>query len=249
VIFILGYWLALELAARQGRRQGIDGGAVQNGGFYGALAGVAGARLGYVVQYWPVYRANPLGILSLNPQALHPLAGMAIGLSVAGVYLRRKAILRRPLLDALAPGLALFLCALALANLASGAAFGIETQVPWAIELWGARRHPVQLYELVVGVAILTIILLTGPRDQSTDSIPGLRFLLLVALHSGSRLALEPLRASSALLPGGLRTAQVVGLLAMLGSVLIMRTWSTKLPNAENTARRENDSSADLADE
>lgn len=228
LVLIAGYWLALELAGRQGKRQGLDGGALQNAGVYGVVAGLLAARLGHVIQHWPVYRQNLLGVLSPNPQTLSPLPGLLIGGLVAAVYLWRKRLPLRPVLDALAPGAAVLVCAVALANLASGAAFGIESHVPWSIELWGARRQPVQVYELAAGLAILGILLWAGRRPPLPGSPAGLRFLLLVGLYGAARLALEPLRASSHLLPGGLRTAQVAGLTAVLVALALARAWSGK---------------------
>lgn len=228
LVLIAGYWLALELAGRQGKRQGLDGGALQNAGVYGVVAGLLAARLGHVLQHWPVYRSNLLGVLSLNPQTLAPEVGLVAGCLVGIAYLQRKGLPLRPVLDAIAPAIAVLVCASALANLCSGAAFGIETQVPWALELWGARRQPVQLYELAAGLLTLGLLLWAGRR--------GLRFPLLMALFGATRLALEPLRASSHLLPGGLRTAQVAGLILMLVALALMRAWARVEPDLPEPA-------------
>jgi len=222
LVILVGFWLALELASRQGIRRGLDQSVIQNAGLYGILAGIVGARLGYVVQYWSVYRENLLGILSLSPQTLAPAEGLTVGLLVAGVYLQRKGVPFRPLLDAIAPGLAVLVSALALANFFSGEAFGAETSVPWAVELWGARRHPTQLYELATGLVMLGVVLWAGREVPA----PGLLFLLFVAFYAGARLLVEPFRANSLLILGGLRAAQVAGLAAVLAALGLMRIWS-----------------------
>lgn len=221
LILVVGFWLAVEIAGRQGRQLGLDAGVIQNAGLYGALAGIVGARVTYVIEYWPVYRENLLGIVSLNPQTLSLTPGVVVGLAVTIAYLQRKEIPARPLLDAIAPGAAIFAASLALANLASGAAFGIETGVPWAIELWDARRHPLQLYEFAAALGILAIVWRVGHRAPA----PGLRFLLFVALYGGARLMLASLQATSQLLFGGFRTAQVAGWLATLIALGLMRAW------------------------
>ena len=164
LVILVGFWLALELASRHGIRRGLDPSVIQNAGFYGTLAGIASARLGYVVQYWSVYRENLPGILSLNPQALAPAEGLTVGLLVAGVYFQRRGVPSRPLLDAIAAGLAVLVSAVALANFFSGQAFGADTSVPWTVELWGARRHPPQLYELAPGPAYLGGLFCGGMR-------------------------------------------------------------------------------------
>jgi phosphatidylglycerol:prolipoprotein diacylglycerol transferase len=222
LVILVGFWLALELASRQGIRRGLDQSVIQNAGLYGILAGIAGARLGYVLQYWSVYKENLLGILSLSPQTLAPAEGLTVGLLVAGVHFQRRGVPFRPLLDAIAPGLAVLVSAVALANFFSGEAFGAETSVPWAIELWGARRHPTQLYELATGLAMLGVVLWAGREAPA----PGLLFLLFVALYAGARLLLEPFRANSLLILGGLRAVQVAGLAAVLAALGLMRIWS-----------------------
>ncbi len=230
LVILVGFWLALELASRQGIRRGLDQSVIQNAGLYGILAGIAGARLGYVLQYWSVYRENLLGILSLSPQTLAPAEGLTVGLLVAGVYFQRRGVPLRPLLDAIAPGLAVLVSAVALANFFSGGAFGAETSVPWAIELWGARRHPTQLYELATGLAMLSVVLWAGREVPA----PGLLFLLFVALYAGERLLLEPFRSNSLLILGGLRAVQVAGLAAVLAALGLMRIWSASWSTSQS---------------
>jgi prolipoprotein diacylglyceryltransferase len=97
----------------------------------------------------------------------------------------------------------------------------VETEVPWAIALWDAPRQPVQLYELAGSLLILGLLLRAGQDIPA----PGLGFLLFAALYGGLRVLLEPLRAGSHLLPGGLRSVQVVALLAVMWALWQMRTW------------------------
>jgi len=106
-------------------------------------------------------------------------------------------------LDALSPFLAVMIFALGLSNLASGKAFGLETQLPWGIELWGATRHPTQIYQMLAGGVILAAI---WPR---TEKAPGETFGLFLALSASAWMIIETFRGDSRLLPGGIRAAQV----------------------------------------
>jgi prolipoprotein diacylglyceryltransferase len=222
LILVIGFWLALELSGRQARRAGLDPGVVQNAGLVAVLLGIIAARLAYVAQYWPVFRQNLLGIVSLNPQTLSAPIGIAAGLLAAAAYLRHKKVPLRLLLDSIAPGATLLLAALSLANLARGTAFGTQTSLPWAIAMWDALRHPIQLYEFVASLVILALLLTIVRRPPA----PGLRFLLFVALYAAMRLLIDPLRATGHILPGGFRTAQVLGLTAALSAMALMRAWS-----------------------
>ena len=227
LILLLGFWLSLELAGRQGARLGLAHDSISSAGLYGAVSGIGAARFGYVLQHWAVYRDNLLGTVALNPQSLDPVAGLAVGLLVAGyLLLGRQQVQFRLLLGAIAPGMAAFASALALANIASGNGFGTETNVPWAIELWGIRRHPAQLYELAAGLGILLIVWLAG-RQPSSHAL-GMPFLLFVALYGGARLLLEPLQARSVLLPGGFRAIQVAGLISLMTALWLLPAWTKK---------------------
>ena len=78
LVLVVGFWLAVELAGREARRLGLEPGVIQNAGLYAVLSGIVAARLAYVVQHWPIYRENLLGIVSLNPQTLTPAAGFRV---------------------------------------------------------------------------------------------------------------------------------------------------------------------------
>ena len=104
--------------------------------------------------------------------------------------------------------------AFGLAHLASGLAFGSPTQLPWAIELWGAARHPSQAYE-ILAAAVILIILWPG-RERIYAWPSGRYFLSFIALIAGSRLFLEAFRGDSMLTPGGFRLAQVIALLVLV---------------------------------
>jgi phosphatidylglycerol:prolipoprotein diacylglycerol transferase len=98
--------------------------------------------------------------------------------------------------------------ALALSHLASGDAYGSPANLPWSLDLWGVRRHPAQVYEALIAALILGYL---WPGRKFVDELkPGVYFLYFVTFTSAARLILEGFRGDSALLPGGLRTAQVI---------------------------------------
>jgi phosphatidylglycerol:prolipoprotein diacylglycerol transferase len=230
---LLGFWLALELAARQGARQGFQKETVHNAGFYGAIVGIIGARLGYAIAHWSVYRHDLLGLVALNPQTLHPLAGLGAGAMVAVLYLRKRGGSVKGVLDAAAPGLAVFMGLRALADFFSGQALGATTTVPWALSLWGESRHPVQLYEL--GLWILGAALIW--RAGRSIPAPGELFMLFAALYGAARVLVEPFRAQGPLILGGLRAGQVVGFLILLAALWLMQTWWRRSPGPADEAR------------
>jgi prolipoprotein diacylglyceryltransferase len=118
----------------------------------------------------------------------------------------------------LAPAIALFLAFVSLANLSSGSGFGSITDLPWAIELWGARRHPTQIYELLAAVGTLAMLWWFIRHKP----FAGFLFLLLLLIYGSARLFLDAFRADPWTLTGGFRGVQVVSLAMVLLSLWLM---------------------------
>ena len=218
---LAGLWVGASLVEKEARRLGLNAAAIYNLIFYGLIAGVIGARLGYAARYLNVYLANPLSLFSLNTNTLSVTDGLLIGVIVAFVYGQRKKLPLRPSLDALAPGLAAFMVALGVAHFLSGDAFGTPADLPWSIYLWNAYRHPWQIYETL---AALIVFLLIWKRPFGLTG-EGLSFLLLVALSAFARVLLEPFRGDSAITAIGFRSAQVISLILLAGSVGLIDRW------------------------
>jgi prolipoprotein diacylglyceryltransferase len=219
LILLAAFWLAAEAAERGARRLGIRGDVVYSLAFIAAAAGLIGARLGYVLEHWSAYQTDLGAIAALNFNTLSPLAGVATGLIAAYLYARRKGVANRKLLDALTPGFIVFAGGLALADLASGDAYGSPSSLPWAIELWGAARHPAQAYQLIAVIVIGLVVL------RTRRAFDGAWFGLFGALYSASRLFGEAFRGDSETI-AGLRVAQVWSLIVLLIMLVLLRVWA-----------------------
>jgi phosphatidylglycerol:prolipoprotein diacylglycerol transferase len=140
---------------------------------------------------------------------LDPLGGAAVAVIMGVIYVNRKQIPLWPTLDALVPFLSVVWVALGLSNLASGKAFGMETQMPWGIDLWGVLRHPTQIYQVLAGIAIMAAV---WPRNNTVDTAskaPGETLWLFLGLSAIAWMFIEAFRGDSILLTGGIRKAQV----------------------------------------
>jgi phosphatidylglycerol:prolipoprotein diacylglycerol transferase len=119
-------------------------------------------------------------------------------------------------LDAVAPGILVGIAIVDVAALLIGRNAGLPAPqgVPWAVNLWGVPRHPVQLYEALAALAVAALALWMIARG----SRPGSAALVALCGYGWSRWLLEPFRApeASVTILGGLRLAQVVGLAAAL---------------------------------
>ena len=153
LILLAGLWLGINLAERYADRFGVKASELSKLIMLSLLAALLGARLVYALRYLEVFLASPLSLLSLNPGLLDSLGGLACAILVGWIYTQRKKLPLWGTLDALTPAAAVMAIFLALAHLASGAAFGAETNLPWALELWGASRHPSQIYEALAAAS------------------------------------------------------------------------------------------------
>lgn len=220
---LAGLWLGTQLTEKESTRTGINPDHVNGIIFSGLLAGIVGARLGYALQYFSVYAASPISLFALTANTLNPFAGMFIAVVVGFVYARRKNLPLRPTLDALAPGLAVFLVALGIAHILSGDAFGEPANnLPWSIYLWNDYRHPSQAYETLAALVIfgLTLAYRWGPPGS------GLTFLTVIALSLLARIFLETFRGDSLIWRGGFRAAQVISLIVLAITLWTIKSWS-----------------------
>lgn len=160
--------------------------------------------------------SSPLGILQINLALFEFWWGCAASLTVALYHIHQRALPFWSTLDALTHLFAFIAVGAALSDLASGAAYGMETTVPWAIDQWGAMRHPTQFYGLLASLLILGWLLLPKP-----DSPPGILFLRFTALTAGARLFLESFRGDSTLVLNEFRLAQLIAW-AVLAMALFM---------------------------
>ncbi|NUM46212.1 MAG: prolipoprotein diacylglyceryl transferase [Anaerolineales bacterium] len=224
LILLLGLWLGLTLAEKNAHRQNLHPDLIYNLAFTALLAGVIGARLAYAARYPAAFAASPISLISLNPGLLDPVGGVAVALLAAMIFGQRQGLAFWPALDAFTPLFFVLSFAFALSNLASGNAFGTETTLPWGIELWGAKRHPAQLYEALAALGI-AILLWPGrgvwARRAEGQGVltSGVLFIRFVALSAASRLFLEAFRGDSVLLPNGWRVAQILAWLVLATSL------------------------------
>jgi prolipoprotein diacylglyceryltransferase len=234
--FVLGFWLFLALGAREAERKGMNGDHVYNAGFYGLLAGLIGGRIVHALRYWEAYAARPTLLVSLNVGALAAAEAVLIGLFAAWLTLRRQRVALVPLLDALAPGAALALAVVSLGQFLSGDAFGTPAELPWAVHLWAAHRHPVQVYQMLANLAVFGRLW----RERDRGPTIGWQAVQFLFLYSVSRLVFDAFRADVWLLPGGLRGTQVLALAGALLSLFLAHGWVESAPPAteEPTASR-----------
>jgi prolipoprotein diacylglyceryltransferase len=111
-----------------------------------------------------------------------------------------------------------------LADFLAGPGFGTLSRVPWAITQYSMRRHPVQIYEILVGG--LALLVWWRLRDQRL--FPGQLFLMSISIYSGGRLLVDAFRDNALLTPGGYHVVQIISLVFMIGGLYLSAALSEK---------------------
>ena len=183
--------------------------------------------------YPEAFIASPLSLVSLIQGLFDPLAGFAAVLICAQVYLQRKKLPFWLMCDSLAPLLATLGVAIGLSHMASGAAYGSPTNLPWAVYQWGVNRHPSQVYETLIAILIWAGVMLAD-RNQRWPA-PGVLFLIFLTTSAVARLFLEAFRGDSQLQPGGLRAGQLIAWVVLAAGLwaLSMRNEGVESPLEE----------------
>jgi phosphatidylglycerol:prolipoprotein diacylglycerol transferase len=231
---IVALTVAMSVAARHAARRGLDANVVSNAAFYGLIAGALGARLGYVLSNFEAYAREPLSALALNTTALLPWSGWLAGIAIALFYLWRKRQLKASLIDALAPGVAIFAMGLALADLLNGDTFGLPASLPWSVYLWNEWRHPVQLYEFVALAGIWLILELVSRRKLPTGAMA----LLFIGAYAFARVIVDGFRAEGTLL-AGMRMTQLAGVLISAVAVWMLAELLREAPVQTSPSQEE----------
>lgn len=230
MVLITGMWLGLTLAEKHAHRHGISAEQLFNLALVTIIAGVVGARLVYIARYPSAFTSNPLDVFSRNPGLLDPLGGMASAGIVAWVSIQRRGMPLLATLDASTPLFALMYLAMGISHLASGNFYGLPADLPWAIELWDARRHPTQVYEIIA--ALFLLISFWPARATRRFHLAGQYFFIFFAASSLAWLIIEGFRADSYILPGGIRAGQALAWLMLAASL-----WgSRRIPSPNGSA-------------
>jgi phosphatidylglycerol:prolipoprotein diacylglycerol transferase len=217
ILIVAAIWVGLYLAEKRSAKYGINNDDLNNVVFFPLIGYLLGGRILYALEDLSAFTQNPASLISLNLDLFDPFGGLVVAAIIALIYGQRRKLPLWSTLDALTPLFAVFALGLGLAHLASGGAFGRETTLPWGIELWGAVRHPSQVYEILASLLILGLLWF-----KRADTQPGFHFLKFSALTSAARIFLEAFRGDSNLILGDFRAAQVLAWIVLALSLFFL---------------------------
>jgi phosphatidylglycerol---prolipoprotein diacylglyceryl transferase len=217
LVIIISLWAGLSLAEKFAKRNGYPADKLYNLVLVSLIAGVIGARLSFVLSNISVFAVSLSSIVSLNPGLLDPFGGTVTALLAAVIYGYKNHLEIWSTLDTLTPFFAVVMIGIGVSHLSSGNAYGAETSLPWGFYLWGAVRHPSQVYEIVASSVTLFIIW----HDFSRNASPGIHFLKFFIITSIWIILLEGFRGDSQIFVAGIRSNQIIALITLAVSVIL----------------------------
>lgn len=226
LVYLIGMWFSLYAVDRAARRLGQEPERLYAVASVALLAGFIGARLVFVLLHWSSYDDNLLGIIWPLTSGYNAAGGVLIGAATAFFYGRWRRLSLWPTLDAVAPGLIVFLMAVSLADLLGGSGYGSLTSMPWGITQFGVRRHAVQLYEVAAGGVALGVWWVA--TSLGFRGVEGRPFLLTVAVYAAGRLFVDAFNETTPLVGGGYHAVQIAALALLVGSLSLL----SRLPSS-----------------
>ena len=197
--------------------------------------GIIGARLYYVFSNWSFYQGDFMKIIDIRAGGLAFHGGIIVGVLASVLLCFIWRIRPLNLLDLAMPAVALAQSIGRWGNYFNQEAYGIPTNLPWAINVNGVMVHPTFLYE---SIWCLLLFLLLSFID-SRRTFEGQVFLLYGILYSFERFFVEWLRIDS-LMIGEYRIAQVVSLIIFVTFTIayIIRSYKASSKNSMFINRR-----------
>ncbi len=236
---------SMSLAGRLARREKLDPEVIYDLALGMFLGGLIGARAFYVIQYWGV-KVHSLGDVFKVWEGGIVLYGSIIGgTAVFFGYRLLRPFPLRPFLDVVAPALALGIAVGRFGCFLNGCCFGDVCSLPWAVSFpepsppWGAHVawhligaesprslpvHPTQLYSVVDGLLLMTLLLAYFPLRKRDGEV----MALLMVTYPVTRVLIEYLRSDELVFFAGMTISQNISVLVLACGALFwffLRRW------------------------
>jgi phosphatidylglycerol:prolipoprotein diacylglycerol transferase len=194
IMFAAGFGVATLLAVKEAAKEGIEKDTILDLTVRMLAGAIVGARLFYVLFYWPAQ--VPLtfwDVFKIWEGGVAFFGGFLGGLTVAYLYVRRRGLKFWKIADVYTLPLIVGHIFGRIGDYLTGGHPGKITDVPWAIYLQNAFRHPVVLYE-IAGLIIIGVIILILKKIRRFE---GFLFLIYVQLYAIQRMVLDFFRIES----------------------------------------------------
>ncbi|MCG9479337.1 MAG: prolipoprotein diacylglyceryl transferase [Actinomycetia bacterium] len=211
---------------------------------FAVIAGIIGARVLHVVVNWSYYASNPSYIFAFRRGGLAIQGVMLGGLIALAIFCRVRKLSFWTWADIIAPALVLGQAIGRWGNFFNQEAFGLPTDLPWAIYIDPAYRpaayasseyfHPTFLYESIANFILFGILLLLHRYyKKRPNRLPdGLIICAYLAIYALYRTFIEAYRVDSTYF-GPIKVVYVLNFLAIIAAIIIANYLITRFKDKQ----------------
>lgn len=230
LIILVGIYISLVVLEKQAKFFKANPNDLSNLIFVYLLSTIIIGRFAYLFKYPSILIENPLTIVSLNPNLIDFLSGLILSILIALIYVQKKKMNFKEVLDSYAVPFLVFLVFFFLAQFSSGNLFGKPSNLPWSIQLWGTTRHPLQLYYVLGLIPIILVMI----KELKTRHNPGLLFIKSITFLSFLVLFLDYFNGDPKNIVGSFNIIQLVAWAILLVCIGIIISTKQKIKSEVN---------------
>lgn len=228
LVFVMTLLVAFLLWRRQMLRGGHSAVVADKFIAWGAIATIAGARLGHCFFYEPQrFLEDPISILYFWEGGLASHGATAGLLLALFLFARRNKIRVLEVMDRFTMSAAVGAAGIRMGNFLNSEIVGRATSVPWAVRFvrydgGAVARHPSQLYEFAMGLLVLLILCLADRWAGKEKRPLGLMTGLFLTIYFAGRFCVEFFKEFQTPWESVLTTGQILSIVPFLAGVALL---------------------------
>jgi phosphatidylglycerol:prolipoprotein diacylglycerol transferase len=200
LMLVVGFFVAIWFARKRAPKFGIIPDRISDASFVAIIAGVLGARIGFIAQDLPKYLADTRELFAWRFAGLTSFGGLVGGALAVLVWTRFAKVRAVNLCDAIAPSYLIGYAIGRIGCLLNGCCYGGHCDLPWGVRQLGDNNvflpglyHPAQIYDMLMNLAAVGILLMLERRKLRL----GQATALVLVMHGISRFVYEFWRAGT----------------------------------------------------
>jgi phosphatidylglycerol:prolipoprotein diacylglycerol transferase len=228
VMAALGFLAAVLLVSYNRKIAGMNRDQATTLVFIGVFAGIIGARIAYIIQFWDSYKDNPLEVFRIDRGGLVFYGGFFLAMLCIILYCRKNKFDVWRALDIVAPALTLGHMFGRIGCFLNGCCFGKPTQCLLGVAYppgslpdhmyGGLPLHPVQLYEAAANLILFGVMFYLARNTRR-----GITTASYLIAYGVLRFADEFFRGDHADAIGGYFTrAQTIGIFLIPAGIILL---------------------------